>query len=90
MRILSKQYDKSLLINCLPYMIITNKLPCAFNFRVISEVETIDEGNLGPGVSVKLAHMDIAFAPKVQFQTGSYQWSKLKVVNPVTQTFSEV
>ena len=34
MRLTSRQHSRSLLITCVPYMTLTNRLPCAFNFRI--------------------------------------------------------
>ena len=81
MRIISTQEEKSILITVVPYMVITNRLPCSFKYRVFSSQESVDEGVLDPGVSSKLAHIDLTHAPKVSFQFGDYQWSRSKIVN---------
>jgi len=45
-------------------------------------MESIEAGTLEPGISTKLANIDLAFSPKLSFQIGQFVWTKLKVVNP--------
>jgi len=80
MRILSVQVNKTLTISCVPYIILTNRLPCAFNFKVFSGYESCEEGSLQPGISKKLIHLDLSFTPMVSIQLGAYGWSKLKPI----------
>jgi hypothetical protein len=80
MRVISAQIDKTLTISCVPYIILTNRLPSAFNYKLYSGHESVEEGSLKPGISVKLVHHDLSFTPKLSLQMGSFGWSKFKTI----------
>lgn len=81
MRVISTQVDKTLTISCVPYIILTNRLPCTFNYKVYSGYESVEEGSLRPGISVKLVHHDLSCTPKLSLQMGSFGWSKYKTIS---------
>jgi hypothetical protein len=82
LRVSFKQTEKSILIKCLPFMVLTNKLPCSFAFRLFSGQELIQDGKITPGKCEKLANIDLAFSPSISFKIGDYSWSKLKLIHP--------
>ena len=75
-RILSTQINKELLILCLPYAVVTNKLPCDVQYLTFSKESRKETGSLISGSSCKLAHMNLSFQPSIAFKTDDMKWSE--------------
>lgn len=79
-RILSTQIDRALVIMCLPYVLISNKLPCDVQYRICSNDSRNETGTLVSGASCKLAHINLSFQPCISFRTKESIWSDFMTV----------
>lgn len=74
-RVLSSQSKKELLIMCLPYVIVSNKLPCDVQYVTFSHDIRKETGLLVSGTSCKLVHINLSFQPTLCFKTDGLKWS---------------
>ena len=86
MRVLFKQVNRSLLITVVPYVIVTNRLPCKAIFRCHNEDSSqVEEGSLDPGCSTKLVHINQEYDPFISFRIDLYHWSSSKLIMAALQ-----
>ena len=91
MRVLFKQVDRSLLVTLVPYVIVTNRLPCLVNFKCSSsDQQQEEEGVLDPGASCKLSHVNRFRKPKVSFKVGKFDWSVPVLVSTALRQRADV
>ena len=75
-RILSTQTKKELNILCLPYVVVSNKLPCDVQYTTFSQDSRKETGLLVSGSTCKLVHINLSFQPSISFRTDGLKWSE--------------
>lgn len=75
-RVLSKQSKKCLVMTLVPYVMITNAMPCELRFRCLSGDRRKELGTLAGGATSKLSFINLASAPRLSLKVGKYGWSK--------------
>ena len=81
-RISSLQKHKSLLLKLVPYVKLTNVLPCMMTYRCCNTVDSvIEEGDLLSGNTVKLSHVNFSSPVSLAIKVGNYSWSDSVVLN---------
>ena len=82
-RAMQQQENKSLLITLLPFVVISNKLPCSLIFQCSTtegfsnaSLPTYEHGIIASGSKVKLSHVNFLYQPKLMVKVGRYDWSE--------------
>ena len=89
-RVMHEQENKSLMITLLPFVVISNKLPCNlmiqcsttdnYSTYAVSELSnsSYESGIIPSGSKMKLSHVNFLYQPSLKVKVGRYSWSEAK------------
>ena len=91
-RVMHEQENKSLMISLLPFVVISNKLPCNLMFQCSTTDNyssyagpeansSYESGVVRSGSKMKLSHANFLYQPKLMVKVGRYSWSEAKRIS---------
>lgn len=75
-RMISRQSDKALTMTLVPYITISNRLPCDLRFRCYSTEVVKEEGIIVTGTRKKLSYISTATDAQIALKLGKFSWSQ--------------